>query len=124
MGKPASVPPPPPSQERSAGYTIVKPKPVKHLASTPFRPEPRRTSPTPQGQTRLYINAGAEMGFGLEDVVSAIQGQTGLPRSAVGHVDVRERYLFVDVPADSARAIISKLNRAEIKGRKVKVKVA
>jgi hypothetical protein len=42
----------------------------------------------------------------------------------VGTVDVRERHLFVDVDADQANGIIAKLNRAQIKGHKVKVKIA
>jgi hypothetical protein len=37
---------------------------------------------------------------------------------------VRERHLFVDVAAEHANSIIAKLNRAQIKGHKVKVKVA
>ena len=79
---------------------------------------------TPDEQTRLYINVGEEMGVTADDVKSAILGQTGLPAKTVGAVDVRARHVFVDVASDNANAIISKLNRAEIKGRKVKVKVA
>jgi hypothetical protein len=39
-------------------------------------------------------------------------------------VDIRERHLFVDVASEHANSIISKLNRAQIKGRKAKAKVA
>jgi len=39
-------------------------------------------------------------------------------------VDIRERHLFVDVDSEQANSIIAKLNRAEIKGHKVKVKTA
>jgi hypothetical protein len=39
-------------------------------------------------------------------------------------VDIRERHLFADVAAEHAHAIIAKLNRTRIKGRKLKVKVA
>jgi hypothetical protein len=39
-------------------------------------------------------------------------------------VDIRERHLFVDVAAEHANSIISKLNRTQIKGRSAKVKVA
>jgi hypothetical protein len=39
-------------------------------------------------------------------------------------VDIRERHLFVDVASEYANSIISKLNRAQIKGHKAKVKVA
>jgi len=58
------------------------------------------------------------------DIVNAVAGETGLPGKVVGTVDVRERHLFVDVAAEHANGIIAKLNRAQIKGHKVKVKVA
>lgn len=64
------------------------------------------------------------MGVVPIDIVNAIAGETGLPGKVVGTVDIRERHLFVDVATESANVIIAKLNRAQIKGRKVKVKVA
>ncbi len=70
------------------------------------------------------MNVGAEMGVGPGDVVGAILGETGLPAKVVGTVDVRERHVFVDVASEHANSIISKLSRTQIKGRKVKVKVA
>jgi ATP-dependent RNA helicase DeaD len=70
------------------------------------------------------MNVGMEMGVSEGDVVEAILGQTGLPRKVIGAVDVRERHLFVDVPAEQANSIIAKLNRSQIKGRNTKVKVA
>jgi len=42
----------------------------------------------------------------------------------VGTVDIRGRHLFADVAAEHANAIIAKLNRTQIKGHKLKVKVA
>ena len=85
-------------------------------------PKPSRR--TPEGQTRLYVNTGAEMGVAESDIVGTILGETGLPRKVVGAVDVRERHLFVDVASEHASSIISKLNRTQIKGRRAKVKVA
>ena len=70
------------------------------------------------------MNVGAEMGIAPGDIVGAILGETGLPAKAVGTVDVRERHVFVDVASEHANSIISKLGRTQIKGRKVKVKVA
>ena len=58
------------------------------------------------------------------DIVNAVAGETGLPGKVVGTVDVRERHLFVDVATEHAPGIIAKLNRAQIKGHKVKAKVA
>jgi ATP-dependent RNA helicase DeaD len=79
---------------------------------------------TPETQTRLYINVGEEMGVAPGDIVGAIMGETGLQGKVVGKVDIRERHLFVDVAAEHANGIIAKLNRAQIKGRKIKVKIA
>lgn len=79
---------------------------------------------TPGDQTRLYINVGSEMGVAPGDIVGAILGETGLPGKTVGTVDVRERHVFVDVAAEHAFGIIAKLNRATIKGRRIKVKEA
>jgi len=79
---------------------------------------------TPMNQTRLWMNLGEEHEVKPIDIVNAVAGETGLPGKVVGTVDVRERHLFVDVDADQANGIIAKLNRAQIKGHKVKVKVA
>ena len=70
------------------------------------------------------MNAGTEMGIAPSDVVGAILGETGLPGKMVGAVDIRERHLFVDVASEHVRSVVAKLNRALIKGRRVKVKVA
>jgi ATP-dependent RNA helicase DeaD len=132
--------PPVPQRHAVAAHVPVKaiPSPGQPppQAAAPAMPEaPRRAEPgpayppkgsrrTPEDQTRLYVNVGAEMGVSAGDVVGTILGETGLPRNAVGAVDIRERHLFVDVAAEHANSIIAKLNRAQIKGRKAKVKVA
>jgi len=70
------------------------------------------------------MNVGEEMGVGPGDVVGAILGETGLPATVVGTIDIRERHLFVDVASEHANGIIAKMNRTRIKGHKLKVKVA
>jgi ATP-dependent RNA helicase DeaD len=79
---------------------------------------------TPDDQTRLHINVGEAMGVVPIDIVNSIAGETGLPGNVVGKVDIRERHAFVDVAAEHANAILAKLNRAQIKGNKVKIKAA
>jgi ATP-dependent RNA helicase DeaD len=100
----------------------AKAAPTTPPPSAPAQPKPSR--PTTEGQTLLHLNLGAEMGVAEGDVVGTILGETGLPRSAVGPVDIRERHLFVYVASEHANGIISKLNRAQIKGRRAKVKLA
>ena len=88
------------------------------------KPAPKPSRRTPDNQTRLWMNVGEEMGIAPIDIVNAIAGETGLPGKVVGMVDVRERHLFADVASEHVKGIIAKLNRSEIKGHKLKVKVA
>ncbi len=86
---------------------------------------PRKKDGPSAGQfTRLHMNLGEEMSIKPIDIVNSIAGETGLPGNVVGKVDIRERHLFVEVAADHASAILAKLNRATIKGNKVKIKAA
>jgi ATP-dependent RNA helicase DeaD len=90
----------------------------------PAEPKPKASRATPKGQTRLWMNLGEKQGVKPIDVVNAVAGETGLPGKVVGTVDVREKHLFVDVADEHVHGIVAKLNRASIKGHKVKVKVA
>jgi ATP-dependent RNA helicase DeaD len=86
--------------------------------------KPKASRATPPDFTRLYLNLGLEHGLAAGDVVGAILGETGLPAKTVGVIDLRERHSFVDVASESTHVILARLNRAQIKGRKVKMKVA
>ena len=112
----ASVKAPEPKPESKL---FLKPKPVPAAS-----PKPKESRATPAGQTRLWMSLGAEQGVTPIDFVNSVAGETGLPGKVVGKVDVRERHSFVDVASEHANSIIAKLNRSEIKGQKVKVKVA
>ena len=112
----ASVKTPEPKPESKL---FIKPKPAPAATS-----KPKESRGTPAGQTRLWMSLGAEQGVAPIDFVNSVAGETGLPGKVVGKVDVRERHAFVDVASEHANSIIAKLNRSEIKGHKVKVKLA
>jgi ATP-dependent RNA helicase DeaD len=107
------------TEPRPPSKLFLKPKPAPAAA-----PRPKVSRATPPGQTRLWMNLGAEQGVAPIDIVNAVAGETGLPGKVVGAVDVREKHLFVDVAEEHANGIIAKLNRAQIKGHKVKTKIA
>jgi ATP-dependent RNA helicase DeaD len=110
-------------KEQVAPAAVVEKSEVQKPAPSPDK-NPKQSRKTPTDKTRLHMNIGSEMGVTASDVVGAIMGETGLPPQNVGTIDLREKHLFVDVTAEHARSIISKLNRASIKGRKLKVKEA
>jgi ATP-dependent RNA helicase DeaD len=103
---------------KPASKLFLKPKPAAAA------PKAKVSRATPAGQTRLWMNLGETQDIKPIDVVNAVAGETGLPGKVVGTVDVREKHLFVDVAEEHVNSIVAKLNRAEIKGHKVKVKVA
>jgi ATP-dependent RNA helicase DeaD len=128
----SSVHPEPSAQTEFSSPRTASPNPeaAKILARREHsnRPESNPTSKpsrrTPKGQTRLHMSVGAESGVSREEIIRTIQGQTGLPASAIGEVDLRERYAFVDVASEHANAIVSKLKRAHLGNQRLKVKLA
>jgi len=112
----ASVKTPSPAPLKSQGDKLAS-------AVAPAK-KPKASRRTPDGQTRLWMNLGEDKDIKPIDIVNTIAGETGLPGKVVGWVDVREKHLFVDVASEHVSGIIAKLNRAQIKGHKIKVKVA
>lgn len=106
------------AKPKSPSKLFLKPKPA------PTSPRPKASRATPSGQTRLWLGLGAEQGIAPIDVVNTVAGETGLPGKVVGTVDVRERHSFVDVASEHANGILAKLNRSQMKGHKVKIKLA
>lgn len=102
----------------------VQPPESRPRAETKPARKPKVSRATPADQTRLWMNLGEAQGIKPIDIVNTVAGETGLPGKVVGTVDVRERHLFVDVATEHAHSILAKLNRTQIKGHKVKVKVA
>lgn len=118
-----------PEQKPAIAETAEKVRPLpfperRPVKETPAAKPAKPSRKTPEGQTRLWMSVGEEMGVTREDIARAIMGETGLPASILGHVDIRDRHLFVDVPAEHANAITSKLKRSNIKGHRLKVKAA
>jgi ATP-dependent RNA helicase DeaD len=119
--RPVHKPAPKPDRDRPEHPKVI-PEHQPHQPAAPRVPKPSRA--TPEGKTRLYINAGSQMGITPGAVTSAILGETGLPANVVGTVDIRERHLFVEVESQHVPRIVSTLNRSKIQDHRVKVKVA
>jgi ATP-dependent RNA helicase DeaD len=134
--RPAMLPPPPVKPREVVRVAEPPPKPVEAtMQPTVSEPGSHVVSPRPSGklkksrrtpveQTRLWMNVGEEQGIVPIDIVNAVAGETGLPGKVVGTIDVRERHLFADVSSEHAGSIIEKMNRSELKGHKLKVKLA
>jgi ATP-dependent RNA helicase DeaD len=76
------------------------------------------------GMTRLFINVGKQSHITPSHIVGAIAGETGLPGSIIGHIDLFDKHTFVDVPREHQDTIVRALDGNTIKGRRVNVEVA
>jgi ATP-dependent RNA helicase DeaD len=126
--KPSPPPVAPISSADLAPVAAVTPAEGAVLAQDGSAPAPalkgKASRATPENFTKLFINVGLENGLEKNDVITAIMGNTGLPAKVIGNIDIRDRHVFVDVAADAASGIISKLRRAEIVGKRIKIKEA
>ncbi|MCY7350212.1 MAG: DEAD/DEAH box helicase [Cytophagaceae bacterium] len=76
------------------------------------------------GMSRLLINVGKQSHITPSHIVGAIAGETGLPGSIIGHIDLFDKHTYVDVPREHEAAIVRALDGNTIKGRRVNVEVA
>ncbi|HOI14577.1 MAG TPA: DbpA RNA binding domain-containing protein, partial [Methanoculleus sp.] len=66
---------------------------------------PQDISPA-RGQALLRIPVGREHQIRPKDIVGALAGETGIPGSAIGAINIYDTYSTVDVPIDAAEQVI------------------
>ncbi|SHH15329.1 DEAD/DEAH box helicase [Clostridium grantii] len=83
---------------------------------------PRRDSGNraPAGDvTRFHINIGKDQDVRPGDIVGAIAGECNIPGSAIGNIDLYDKFSFVEVPTKYENKILQVMNKETIKGKKV-----
>lgn len=76
------------------------------------------------GMVRLFITIGRKDNISPGELVRVIADETGIPEGIIGHINIYEKFTFVEVPEDWANCVISCLHRQTIKGRRVSVEPA
>src|SRR6202165_432538 len=88
------------------------------------RPRPTDGDRSPAasgGMTRLFMTIGTRDGVKVGDLMGAIAGEGGIPGDHVGRIDLRERHALVEVAEADAASVITRVNGAMIRGRRVVV---
>lgn len=73
---------------------------------------------------RLFINIGKDQNVKPGDVLGAIAGESGIPGSMVGSIDMYDKYTFVEVPRESADAVLTAMKDVKIKGKNIHMEKA
>jgi ATP-dependent RNA helicase DeaD len=79
----------------------------------PPRPEPSGPMAT------LYVSLGRSAGVRPQDLVGAIAGESGLPGSAIGAIQIADRFSLVEIPASAADEVLGALKGTTIRGQRV-----
>ena len=69
--------------------------------------------------TRVWVGVGKKDNLGPGDLVGAIVGETGLPASHVGKIEVRELFCLVEVRPEDAERVIAALSGTTLRGRRI-----
>jgi ATP-dependent RNA helicase DeaD len=86
--------------------------------------EYKRDSKPEEGMVRLYVNAGRKNNIEPGDIVGAFSGESGIPSSSIGVIDIYDKFAFVDVKKKHANDVISAMNGNRIKGKDVNIEEA
>jgi len=72
--------------------------------------------------SRIYVGAGRKAGVRPGDLVGAIANEVGVDSSAIGAIEIADRFSLVEVPEEIADEVISALRGTTIKGKRVMVR--
>jgi ATP-dependent RNA helicase DeaD len=83
-----------------------------------------RSAPRREGGavTCLFIGAGRRAGIRPADLVGAIAGETRVPASALGAIEIADAFSLVEVPAELADEIVAGMRHATLRGQKVTIR--
>ncbi len=76
------------------------------------------------GMVRLSLNIGRQHGIRVNDVVGAIAGDAKIPGSAIGKIQIQDRFTLVDVPQEFAGQVLAKNGQVHIRRQPVQLQVA
>lgn len=91
-------------------------------AETGGMTRPVRRTPRLPGAVSLFIGAGRDAGIRPADLFGAITNEANLPSRAIGAIEIADRFSLVEVPGESADAVIEALRKTTVRGRKVMVR--
>ena len=129
-----AVPAKPSTTTTAAVVSAERPKPVTPIVEPPTEPasavaveteavaEPSGAATATSG--RLWMSVGEQSGLGPDDLISALVTEAGISPGEVRNVEMRERHSFVEVPKEKAAAIVEKMKRVPLMGKRLKVKLA
>src|SRR5665648_336038 len=76
------------------------------------------------GMVRFFMNIGRVQQICAQDIIHWIADESGIPGNIIGMINIYDNFTFAEVPAEYASIVLSCMNHAMIKGRRVNVEPA
>jgi len=94
-------------------------------SATPFRGEGNRKARSErklaEGMERFRVEVGHDHEVQPGNIVGAIANEAGLDAEHIGHIDIRDKFSFVELPEGMPRAVFNDLQKVWIGGQKLKI---
>ena len=71
------------------------------------------------GYVRLVMDAGYDIGVRPKDIVGAIANEANVPGRAVGNIDIRDHFTYVEVQEEYADRVVTRVPSTRLRGRVV-----
>ncbi len=72
------------------------------------------------GYRRLFINLGKADGFYPGEIMQFVNHHVHGPKQEIGHIDLLQRFSYIEVPEKDANKVMAALNGTRYKGREVR----
>ena len=72
------------------------------------------------GFRRLFINLGKADGFYPGEIMQFVNHHVHGPKQEIGHIDLLQRFSYIEVPEKDANKVMAALNGSSYKGREVR----
>ncbi len=72
------------------------------------------------GYRRLFINLGKQDGFYPGEIMQYVNHHIHGPKQAIGHIDLLQKFSYIEVPSNDAEKVMRALDGTTYKGREVR----
>ncbi len=83
------------------------------------------SKPASSGKTeRIFVNIGKSKKVKPGDLLGAFSGESGIPGSAIGAIDIYDKFSFLEIDGKHVDTVLKKMNKVTFKGKKLFVEPA
>lgn len=111
-------PQPAPTPQPSAPHRYREPARERDRDRERERPRDEEREVEP-GYIRLIMDAGYDVGVRPKDIVGAIANEANIPGRAVGNIDIRDRFTYVEVQEEFIDRVLNRVPSTRLRGRVV-----